>query len=285
MIIDAHNHPDWYGFNFEKFIADMDEKNIYKTWLLSWHCPENEYAPETKSCFPNPAGDNPIPFENCVRFYERNKERFVLGFAPDPRKPTAIDELKSAVSQYGVKVCGEVKLRMMLDNPDAIRMFRFCGDEGLPVVIHLDYEYDTGSMYPRPNWWYGGGIDALERALKLCPETTFLGHAPGFWGHISRDDKVFSQSYPKGDVVRGGKVEMLLRKYPNLYCDISAGSGLNALSRDLNFTKDFLGEFQDRVLYARDYFDNGHQELLNSIGLDKEILDKIYFENAESLIK
>ena len=36
-------------------------------------------------------------------------------------------------------------------------------------------------------YWYGGGIDCLERLLQKCPETNFLGHAPGFWCHISDD--------------------------------------------------------------------------------------------------
>ena len=75
-----------------------------------------------------------------------------------------------------------------------------------------------------------------------------------------------------------------MREYPNLFCDISAGSGNRALSRDRDFTKAFLLEFQDRILYARDYFDNVHQELLNSLGLPEEVLAKIYAGNAERLI-
>jgi len=285
MIIDAHNHPDWHGYTFEKFIMNMKENNIDKTWLLSWESPEDEYNPAFKKIVANPVSDNPVPFENCVKFYERDREKFILGFAPDPRKPTAIDELKCAISKYGVKVCGEVKFRMMIDNPDAIRMFRFCGEAGLPVVVHLDYEYPNENPYPRPNWWYGGGIDAFERTLKLCPETMFLGHAPGFWGHISCDDKIFSMPYPDGKIIRGGRTEELLRKYRNLYCDISAGSGRVALSRNLDYTKEFLTEFQDRVLYARDCFDNSHQDLLNNLSLAQNILDKIYYKNAEKLAK
>ena len=37
------------------------------------------------------------------------------------------------------------------------------------------------------------------------------------------------------------------------------------------------------MLYARDYFDNIHQELLNSLGLAQSVLDKIYFQNALKL--
>jgi predicted TIM-barrel fold metal-dependent hydrolase len=65
---------------------------------------------------------------------------------------------------------------------------------------------------------------------------------------------------------------------------MSAGSGCNALSRDPEFAKKFLVEFQDRVLYARDYFDNRHQEFLNSLGLQNEVLEKIYSKNALKLV-
>ena len=30
-IIDAHNHPDWHGKDLERFLQDMDAKNIEKT--------------------------------------------------------------------------------------------------------------------------------------------------------------------------------------------------------------------------------------------------------------
>ena len=71
-----------------------------------------------------------------------------------------------------------------------------------------------------------------------------------------------------------GKVPQMFRNYPNLYADLSAGSAHTALSRDLEFTKDFLIEFQDRILYGRDYFDNRMQELLNSMDLPEEILQR-----------
>jgi predicted TIM-barrel fold metal-dependent hydrolase len=66
---------------------------------------------------------------------------------------------------------------------------------------------------------------------------------------------------------------------------MSAGSGCMALRRDPEFAKRFLTEFQDRILYARDYFDNIHQDFINGLGLTIEVLNKIYHANAEKLIK
>ena len=283
-IIDAHNHPDWHGHNLQRFLENMDAYGIAQTWLLSWEAPQDEFDPSYNHVLSPTSEGGPVSFGACVSYVERAPERFVLGFAPDPRRPEAIDRLEAAISLRGVQVYGELKLRMMYDNPDALRMFRFCGQRGLPVTVHIDYVFDTGHKYPRPNWWYGGGIDALERALAACPETRFIGHAPGFWAHISGDDQYDKVPYPQGPIVPGGRLVELLRRYPNLHCDTSAGSGYTALSRDPAFTRDFLIEFQDRVLYGRDYFDNRHQELLRSLELPKAVLAKIFAGNAERLL-
>ena len=283
MIIDAHNHPDWHGHNLDRFLENMAACHIDKTWLLSWESPADEYDPEYNH---TSLGDSsgPVPFARCLRYAERAPDKFVLGYAPDPRRPDAIDRLQAAIEICGLRVYGELKLRMTYDNPDALRVFRFCGERGLPVTVHIDYEFDAGKRYPRPNWWYGGGIEAFERAVRACPGTHFIGHAPGFWAHISDDGQFDQALYPTGAVVQGGKVVRMLRQYPNLYADLSANSGLNALKRDPAFAQDFLLEFQDRLLYGRDDFHNRHQEFLDALGLPDVVLAKIYAANALKLV-
>lgn len=286
-IIDAHNHPDWHGHDFARYIRNMDEHGIVTTWLLSWECPDDEYDHNFDNCVPScltSGGPGPIPFSRCLAYSERAPERFVLGYAPDPRRAGGLDRLRAAVEIFGVRVCGEVKLRMMCDNRDAVRMYRYCGEQNIPVTIHLDYELDRDSPSPRPNYWYGGGIDAFERALKECPETVFLGHAPGFWAHISDDGQYDRVAYPEGKVRPGGKLLRLLRQYPNLYCDLSAGSGLGALQRDPDFALEFIDEFQDRLLFARDCFDNSLYDYLSGLDLSDEVLEKIFHGNAERML-
>lgn len=288
-IIDAHNHPDWHGHDLNKFLANMDRYGIEKTWLLNWECPEHEYDVSYKHVVPAPllgSATGPIPFSRCVSYKERAPERFVLGYCPDPRLPDACARLKAAHEIYGAKICGELKCRMMYDSPDALRMFHLAGELKMPVTFHLQYTFQKKCSEPWDEWW-GGTIDTLERVLRACPETIFLGHAPGFWIHISNDELWKQTNYPppEAKVIEGGRISELLRKYPNLYCDISAGSGCMALRRDPEFAKKFLIEFQDRILYARDYFDNIHQEFINSLDLTTEVLNKIYHANAELLIK
>ena len=284
MIIDSHNHPAWYGYTLDRFLANMDEYGIDRTWLLSWEAPQDEYDPVYKPLIPDPGPEGPIAFRSCLNFVSQVPDRFVLGYAPDPRRPDALARLADAVRTHRVRVYGELKLRMMLDNPDAIHIFRFCGEHSLPVVLHIDYELPAGPESPRPNWWYGGGIESLARALSLCPETVFIGHAPGFWAHLSGDNRYRTEAYPSGPVLPGGRLLALLDTYPNLYCDISAGSGHNALSRDPDFSRRFILAYQDRILYGRDYFDNRHQDLITQLDLPDAICDKLYQGNACRLV-
>ena len=243
MLIDAHNHPNWHGFNAEKILRNMDEQGIDQMWLFSWEVPEDEYAPSYHAVLP-PTGLG-IPLEDVISVGRQAPDRFVLGYMPHPKRPDAIDRLKAAVEIHGIRLASELKVRLSFDDPDALRLYEFCGEQKLPITIHLDYPIDHGKgAYPRPNWWYGGSLDAFERAVKACPDTVFIGHAPGFWAHISDDDQYDKVSYPDGPVVPGGRVGALFKTYPNLYADLSAGSGLRALQRDPQFGRQFLIDFK-----------------------------------------
>lgn len=286
--IDVHNHPDFLGKNFDSFIKDMDEKGISKTCLLSWENPWDENPAEVLDVLATTTDDKAlVPFERCVAYYEKMPERFILGYAPDPREIGAISKMKSAIDTYGVKICGEVKFRMMYDNPDAIDLFRYCGERGLPVDLHIDnaeaHLAENGA--PRRHYWYGGDIYTLERLLELCPETNFLGHAPGFWGCISNDDEWKTVAYPEGPVIRGGMVERLLEKHKNLYCDCSAGSGVRALGRDREYTKELINTYSDRFIFGRDNFTNDLSEFIDNLGLSQDVLEKFYHKNLERLIE
>jgi len=283
MIIDAHNHADWHGHGLKRYLENMDRYGIDVTWLLSWECPVDEYDP-IYGAASLPGASGPLPIERSLTYVAAAPGRFVLGYAPDPRLPGAIDRLQAAMNIYDVRVYGELKLRMMYDNPDALRVYRFCGENGLPVTVHIDYEFDRGTPYPRPNYWYGGGIEAFERAVAACPETVFIGHAPGFWAHISGDDLYDKEPYPKAPIVPGGKLVDMFRTYANLYADLSAGSALNALQRDEQFAVAFIDEFQDRLLFGRDYFDDRMQAFLNGLGLAQSTLDSIFYGNATRLV-
>ena len=94
IIIDAHNHPDWHGHALVKVLANMEQFNIDKTWLHSWEAPPDEYAPDPYYSVLMPEDGIPIPFTNCLRYKKAAPDKFVLCYAPDPRRPDAIDQLE-----------------------------------------------------------------------------------------------------------------------------------------------------------------------------------------------
>ena len=161
MLIDAHNHPNWHGFNAEKILKNMDEQNIDQLWLFSWEAPEDEYSPSYHNVLP-PTGVC-IPLEDVIQVGRTAPDRFVLGYMPHPKRPDAIDRLKAAVEIHGIRVASELKVRVVFDDPDALRLYHVCGDMGLPITIHLDYPIDHGRGITRDQT---GGMAAASKHLN-----------------------------------------------------------------------------------------------------------------------
>ena len=279
MLIDAHNHPNWHGYDAKRILNNMDEQGIDRMWLFTWEVPEDEYSPSYHKALP--PGGTGIPLEDVLQVGREARDRFVLGYFPHPKRPDAADRLRAAHEIHGIQVASEMKVRVLFDDPDAIQLYNACAEMKLPITIHLDYPINHGGgNYPRPNYWYGGSIEAFERAIAACPETTFIGHAPGFWAHISGDDLYDKQSYPNAPVLPGGKLWDLMRQYDNLWADLSAGSALNALKRDPGTGTKFLIEFQDKLLWGRDYFDTALMDFFQGLSLPSDAYDKITYLNA-----
>lgn len=287
--IDFHHHPNWHGVTIDGLVANMDKHRIDKTVLLSWEMPEDEVNVVPRFHLSHDPRGLCIPLAWVVEGVEKYPDRFIPAWAPDPRDRHARARLIAAVKLHKIKVYGELKCRMRYDSPDAIAMFRVCGRLKLPVLFHLQgspfvVEENAKDVF---SWtqWYGGDFSAVETMCRLCPDTVFLGHAPGFWNQISGDADQVAKNYVMDPVTPGGRVTAALRKYPNLYCDLSAGSGLRALDRDHDHAREFLEEFSDRCLLGRDYFDDGIMRLLESLGLSETTLDKIFHGNAERLLE
>jgi predicted TIM-barrel fold metal-dependent hydrolase len=125
---------------------------------------------------------------------------------------------------------------------------------------------------------------SLEATLLEYHDVKFVAHGQMFWKHISADGVDRKEMYPNGQIVVDGVIWRLLKEYPNLYADISATSGFNALKRDAENAKRFLSLFQDKILYGTDGLMAGQREFLKSLELSKEALDKIFGDNAKNLI-
>jgi predicted TIM-barrel fold metal-dependent hydrolase len=87
-----------------------------------------------------------------------------------------------------------------------------------------------------------------------------------------------------------------MAKYANLWADISARSGYNAITREPQFGVEFLDQFQDKLLFGTDYVINRDRpdapapivgyfkSLLEHKKLSESAYRKIGWENAQRLL-
>jgi|TARA_B100001964_G_C14256800_1_gene612894 predicted TIM-barrel fold metal-dependent hydrolase len=291
MVIDSHQHVFWHGRNDIDLINDMDINEIDQSWLLTWEIPPDQDDRSYHSIL-NPihirsdGSHSGIPLSDLIIARDRAPERFILGYCPNPSLDSAPELFEVAVKMYDVKVCGEWKFRVLIDNPSSIKLFNKAGEHNCPVILHLDVPWimnQKGRRVYQKNW-YGGNIHNLESVLLACPQVNFIGHGPGFWREISADSSEDSDIYPKGPVIEGGEIHRIFNKYDNLYADLSAGSALNAIKRDMVHAKNFIHEFSDRLLFGRDYFGSELIDILNELDLSTAIREKIFSGTAKKLL-
>lgn len=161
---------------------------------------------------------------------------------PDTDLSYFINQLKA----QGARGIGEITMNMYFDDPFMLNLFRHAEACRMPITFHIG---DMGGDYGLVDEL---GLPRLEKVLGLFPRLKFLGHSQKFWAEISGDCTGENRNgYPAGKVTPG-RVVALMRKYPNLCGDLSAGSGYNAISRDLEFGRAFLEEFQDKLYFGTD---------------------------------
>ena len=209
-------------------------------------------------------------------------DRLVPFCVLDPREPSGgrkiIDVLREYVSA-GARGFGEYKLKLAIDAPESIRIYEACAELCLPVLLHIEDRYCSDEI----------GLPRFAKVLETLPECMFIAHGPGWWASISGDVQEL-RGRPKTPVTAGGACDRLLTKYPNLYCDLSAGSGANAIGRDLDFAREFLVRHSDRIMFGTDSIfpdpkDKGHFELFGNMELPRRVKSRILRENAHRLLK
>lgn len=269
-LIDVHTHliPFAEASGYRKsitaaeLVAQMDQWGVGQAVVLPLESPESdsEYAPSAQA------------FELCARF----PDRLIPFVGVDPRTQRALDKINH-YHQRGAKGFGEHKCGLAMDDPRSMKVYALCGELELPLLFHMD---------PTLNW-DEAGLPRLEGALRACPNTIFIGHGPNWWSAISADD-TRDGGYPNGPVKPGGALDRLLAEFPNLYADISAGSGHNALTRDPAFTEGFLERHWRKLLFGTDFFNVGQEvpqvEWLRGHVMPKEWKAAIGWGNAEGLL-
>jgi uncharacterized protein len=175
----------------------------------------------------------------------KRPKTFARSVSTDPAQPDADQILRKALSG-GAASIGELKFHLALDSPEMARVFDIAAEMKVPVMMHIQvFPHFPGEMP------YNTGYDHFDRVLKAHPKTTFLGHGDLFWANIAADVPT-DRGYPAGPIKAGGLTDKWLSEFPNLYADMSANSGNNALSRDMEFSKKFVSRHQDKLIFGSD---------------------------------
>ncbi len=194
----------------------------------------------------------------------------------------AIREIERYLKR-GAVIIGEQKFGVDCDSPETQKVYQLAQAYRVPVLMHWQFQM------------YNYGFERFHKMLEKYPKVNFLGHAQTWWANIDRNHKDQTVLYPKGPVTSGGLTDRYLSDYPNMYGDLSAGSGLNALSRDEDFTREFLRRHQDKLVYGSDCSDHdgGGPKCLGAqiiaavrrLAADREIERKLLYGNAKTLFR
>jgi len=172
-------------------------------------------------------------------------DRFSRFTSVNVTRPDATDVLRAA-ARAGSRGFGEMKSSVAVDSPEMRRIYDVAAELELPVLLHFQEFSDPLSVGV-----FNTGIERLPALLREYPRTTFIGHANSFWANISAEVPA-NVSYPSDPVKPGGLIDRLLGEFPNLYGDLSATSGRNALARSPDFSAAFVERHQDRLVFGSD---------------------------------
>lgn len=198
------------------------------------------------------AADAPKPLEIANQTIAKYLGRFFLFTSTDDTKPDAVEILRKTATA-GTRGFGELSaFNMAIDGPEMGRIYDLAAEMQVPVLMHFQdvpspdgsHAFQTPRGFTRPQFY------RLENALKMHPKTIFIGHGPSFWGNLGPEGATVN--YPTGPVKPGGLTQKLLDNYPNLHGGLDAGSGINALHRDPDFSKGFLVKHQNKLMFGSD---------------------------------
>ncbi len=267
-IFDIHQHTNYTGRTDEELVAHQREMGATTTVLL---------PAGSKYGLAAGAGGN----DTVVALAREHPKEFAF-FAnelPD------IPEARSVIRKYlemGAIGIGEQKFPVDADSKHIDLIANIAHDYNVPVLLHFEFEH------------YNFGFENFHKVLERHPKVNFIGHAQTWWGNIDRKH-VQWEMYPRGPVTPGGITDRLLSDYANMYGDMSAGSGLNALTRDEDHAREFLKRHRDKLMFGSDCNDreaNGPKcpggkiiAAIRRLAPDREIERRLLHRNASRLLK
>jgi predicted TIM-barrel fold metal-dependent hydrolase len=278
-VFDIHQHTGYKGRSHEHLLAHQRAMGVTRSILLPAGTPmERASTHEGKSNGLAAGCGNTAEAREVAAAHP---EAFLWG----ANEVTDVENAAAEIEKWlklGACIIGEQKFAVECDSEASQRLYALAGDYGVPILMHFQQQT------------YNFGYDRLHLMLAKYPKTIFIGHAQAFWGHIDKGHDVM-QNYPKGGVTPGGLTDRYLADYANLYADMSAGSGLNALTRDEEHARAFLVRHQDKMLYGSDCVDllgrgpgcQGAQTLatIRKLVAEKAVERKLLWGNAQRVFR
>lgn len=279
-IVDIHQHVGYSGRPDPVLLTHQQAMGIAKTILLPAGRPL--VSPSTHQGKSNGLDAQAAGNEACYRFARAHRKGFSFAANEVPDIPDATREIERYLKR-GAVLIAEQKFGVECDSPEMQRIYALAGEHRVPVLMHWQFKM------------YNYGFERFYKILEKYPRVNFLGHAQTWWGNIDRNHADQSVMYPKGPVTPGGLTDRYLSDYPNMFGDLSAGSGHNALTRDEDFTRGFLQRHQDKLVYGSDCSDHegsgpkciGAQTIaaIRRLSASKAIERKLLYGNAKRLMR
>lgn len=254
----------------------------------------------------------PIGSVDVSRAQQRDFEKLVYRQLRDiKRKGCKAIKLWKDMTLFSEKYFGK---NVRLDDSCYDVIWKACAEEGLPIIIHvadppcffkpIDPENELYvCLTLHPEWsFYRQGIASFEEHMQMQenvissnPNTTFIvAHVGSYAENLKQ-------------------VRRWLDAYPNMNIDVSAR--LDQLGRQPYSSRELFLEYSDRILFGTDYearfdarrtaefydihyrffetydeyFDHPFKDMLGQwrifgIALPDEVLEKLYYKNAERIL-
>ena len=279
-VIDIHQHVGYSGRSDDALLAHQRAMGVTTTILLPAGRSVN--TPSTHKGVANGLQAQCLGNDACYQLAKAHPKAYFTGANEVPDLDDALQEIERCLKR-GAVLIGEQKFGVDCDSPAMQKIYQLAQAYRVPVLMHWQVDM------------YNYGFERFDKMLAKYPRVNFIGHAQTWWANIDKGHTLQAGLYPKGPVTAGGLTDRYLSDYPNMYGDLSAGSGLNALTRDEDFARDFLKRHQNKLLYGSDCTDaegagakcQGAQTIasLRRLAGNKSIERKLLHGNAKKLFR
>ncbi len=275
-IIDIHQHVGYNGRPNDVLVDHQRAMGVRRTILLP--AGRSVTTTSTHGSVSNGLQAKCLGNQACYELAKKHPHKFPFGANEVPDIEGAAAEIEKYL-KLGAVVIGEQKFGVECDSPEMQRLYELAAEYRVPILMHWQYKM------------YNYGFERFHKMLEKYPRTIFVGHAQTWWANIDKNHENQAVLYPKGKVTPGGITDRYLSDYPNMYGDLSAGSGLNAFTRDEDHARGFFQRHQDKLIYGSDCNDlvgsgaacQGSQTIavVRRLAPNKAIERKLLYENAQ----